>query len=244
MSESNQESQAHIVLGQKYAYETISLILGIACLHYTLLVWEKALLAVISLAGAQSTPSPILKARECGRRTGVVLRTIGTDFIPTIISLNLDRLRVIIETPGKISEGKMTRCGGTKPSVTTTVGRAIRTESKWRKTMKKYWLRRFYRMLITLTVWAFQALNLQRSRPGKPAAERLSRGAITLELQPGRCTAHWNGLNRAAPVPVVLRSQVSGPTDRDGNSILLKGRNNSLKLLAEGLAATHCVRAL
>jgi pimeloyl-ACP methyl ester carboxylesterase len=38
-------------------------------------------------------------------------------------------------------------------------------------------------------------------------------------------------------VPVVLIHPGSGPTDRDGNSPLLAGKNNSLRLLAEGLAA-------
>lgn len=38
------------------------------------------------------------------------------------------------------------------------------------------------------------------------------------------------------PVPVVLIIAGSGPTDRDGNSPLLPGRNDSLKLLAESLA--------
>lgn len=38
------------------------------------------------------------------------------------------------------------------------------------------------------------------------------------------------------PVPVVLIIAGSGPTDRNGNSPLLPGGNNSLKLLAEGLA--------
>lgn len=37
-------------------------------------------------------------------------------------------------------------------------------------------------------------------------------------------------------VPVLLIIAGSGPTDRDGNSPLLAGKNNSLKLLAEGLA--------
>jgi pimeloyl-ACP methyl ester carboxylesterase len=41
----------------------------------------------------------------------------------------------------------------------------------------------------------------------------------------------------AAPVPVVLLIAGSGPTDRDGNSPLLPGKNNSLKMLAEALAA-------
>jgi pimeloyl-ACP methyl ester carboxylesterase len=40
-----------------------------------------------------------------------------------------------------------------------------------------------------------------------------------------------------SPVPVVLIISGSGPTDRDGNSPAFKGPNNSLKLLAEGLAA-------
>jgi pimeloyl-ACP methyl ester carboxylesterase len=38
------------------------------------------------------------------------------------------------------------------------------------------------------------------------------------------------------PVPVVLIIAGSGPTDRNGNSKVLPGANNSLKLLAEGLA--------
>ena len=39
------------------------------------------------------------------------------------------------------------------------------------------------------------------------------------------------------PVPVALIIAGSGPTDRNGNSAVLPGANNSLKMLAEGLAA-------
>lgn len=39
------------------------------------------------------------------------------------------------------------------------------------------------------------------------------------------------------PIAVVLLIAGSGPTDRNGNSIALPGANNSLKMLAEGLAA-------
>lgn len=38
-------------------------------------------------------------------------------------------------------------------------------------------------------------------------------------------------------VPVVLIIAGSGPTDRDGNSPIIPGSNNSLKMLADGLAA-------
>jgi pimeloyl-ACP methyl ester carboxylesterase len=40
----------------------------------------------------------------------------------------------------------------------------------------------------------------------------------------------------AGTFPLVLIIAGSGPTDRDGNSRLLPGKNNSLKMLAEGLA--------
>ena len=40
----------------------------------------------------------------------------------------------------------------------------------------------------------------------------------------------------AGKVPIVLLIAGSGPTDRNGNSRMLAGSNNSLKLLAEGLA--------
>ena len=38
------------------------------------------------------------------------------------------------------------------------------------------------------------------------------------------------------PYPVVLIIAGSGPTDRDGNSSMLPGKNDSLKMLAEDLA--------
>ena len=40
-----------------------------------------------------------------------------------------------------------------------------------------------------------------------------------------------------APYPVVLIIAGSGPTDRNGNSTLLNGPNDSLKMMAQGLAA-------
>src|SRR5258706_385656 len=41
---------------------------------------------------------------------------------------------------------------------------------------------------------------------------------------------------RAKQMPVVMFISGSGPTDRDGNSPMLPGKNNSLRMLAEGLA--------
>jgi hypothetical protein len=106
MSESNQESRASIVLGQKYAYATISLILALAC-FINLAGLEKALLAVIfGWMSLKSTPAPALKARRVWAKTGIVMGALMLIVVPTIIILNLDRLRVIIEALMKLSEGK------------------------------------------------------------------------------------------------------------------------------------------
>jgi hypothetical protein len=106
MSESNQESQAHVVLGQKYAYATISLILGLAC-FINLAGMEKAVLAVIfGWLALKSTPAPALRARRVWAQTGLVLGVLVLVVVPTIILLNLDRLRVIVEALMKLSDGK------------------------------------------------------------------------------------------------------------------------------------------
>lgn len=106
MSESNRDSQASIVLGQKYAYATISLVLALAC-FINLAGLEKALLAVIfGWMALKSTPAPALNARRVWAKTGIVMGAIMLIVVPTIIILNLDRLRVIVEALMKLSEGK------------------------------------------------------------------------------------------------------------------------------------------
>jgi hypothetical protein len=102
----NHETQAQIVLGQKYAYATISLLLGIVC-FINLAGLEKALLAVIfGWLALKSTPVPVLKARRVWAKIGVGLGISVLIVIPTIIILNLDRLREMVEILMKLSEGK------------------------------------------------------------------------------------------------------------------------------------------
>lgn len=106
MNHSNHETQTDIVLGQKYAYATISLILGLAC-FINLAGLEKAVLAVIfGWLALKSTPAPALNARRLWAQTGVVLGVLVLITIPTIILLNLDRLRVLVEALIKMSEGR------------------------------------------------------------------------------------------------------------------------------------------
>ena len=62
--------------------------------------------------------------------------------------------------------------------------------------------------------------------------------AVALDTPGGKLHGTLELPARAAgPYPVVLIISGSGPTDRDGNSAGLPGPNNSLKYLAEGLAA-------
>lgn len=59
---------------------------------------------------------------------------------------------------------------------------------------------------------------------------------ITLETPTATLYGTLQRPQSPARVPVVLIIAGSGPTDRDGNSPMLPGANNSLKLLAEALA--------
>ena len=106
MSTSVKESQTSVVLGQKYAYATISLILGIAC-FVNLAGMEKALLAVIfARLALKSSPAPVLKERRVWAKTGLALGVLVLVLIPTIIILNLDRLRLLIEALMRMSNGR------------------------------------------------------------------------------------------------------------------------------------------
>jgi pimeloyl-ACP methyl ester carboxylesterase len=86
----------------------------------------------------------------------------------------------------------------------------------------------FFSLLLSATTARPEATSTQ---PPPSEAVELSAGSGTvygtLLLPP----------HAATPAPVVLLISGSGPTDRDGNSKILPGPNNSLKLLAEGLAA-------
>jgi hypothetical protein len=97
MSESNNnDSRAHTVLGQKYAYATISLILGIAC-FITLAGMEKAILAVVfGWMALKSSPAPVLKERRVWAKVGLILGAVVLVVVPTIILLNFGHLHSLI----------------------------------------------------------------------------------------------------------------------------------------------------
>ncbi len=72
------------------------------------------------------------------------------------------------------------------------------------------------------------------------AAPALGASVETAETLTTRTGALYGTLlvpTRGSLVPVVFIHPGSGPTDRDGNNPILPGKNNSLRLLAEALAA-------
>lgn len=73
-------------------------------------------------------------------------------------------------------------------------------------------------------------LQLRAQNPG------YSIDTASVAVYPGRLYGTLFQPTTTAPPAVVLIIAGSGPTDRDGNSALLPGKNNSLLQLAEGLA--------
>ena len=65
----------------------------------------------------------------------------------------------------------------------------------------------------------------------------VSQEPVTLKTPTGDIFGTVELPGTRTPVPVVLIIAGSGPTDRNGNSPALPGANNSLKMLADGLAA-------
>jgi hypothetical protein len=102
----NNETRESLILGQKYAFATASLILGI-CSYVNLLGLEKPILALVfGWLALRAKPEPLLKEHRVWAKTGVVLATIVLIVLPTIIILNLDRLREFVDILSKLQGGR------------------------------------------------------------------------------------------------------------------------------------------
>ena len=103
---SNQEPTSNAVLGQKYAYATASLIVGIMC-FVNFAGLEKALLAIIfAWLALKSDPGPQLTERRRWAKIGAAMGMFMLIFIPTLILFNLDRVGIIIDAIEKLGEAK------------------------------------------------------------------------------------------------------------------------------------------
>lgn len=70
-----------------------------------------------------------------------------------------------------------------------------------------------------------------------PARARATASDLMLKTATGDIAGTLEYPGSATGVPVVLIIAGSGPTDRDGNNPLLPGKNDAIKLLAQGLLA-------
>ena len=103
---SENQTRDSLILGQKYAFATASLILGIFS-FVNLLGLEKPILAIIfGWLALRMKPAPQLTEHRVWAKAGVVLGSIVLIVVPTLIILNLDRLREFIEVLSKLNGGR------------------------------------------------------------------------------------------------------------------------------------------
>jgi len=100
------ENKQALILGQKYAFATVSLVLGIFC-FVNLLGLEKPILAIIfGWLALRKVPEPKLIQHRIWAKVGVVLGSIVLILIPVLIIINFDRLREFVEVLSRLSGGR------------------------------------------------------------------------------------------------------------------------------------------
>ena len=100
------EAKDYTVLGQKYAFAVASLVLGISC-FVNLLGLEKAILAIaFGTMALRAEPAPVLRERRGWAKIGIAFGILPLIILPTILILNYDRLRELIECLSKMSGGR------------------------------------------------------------------------------------------------------------------------------------------
>lgn len=100
------QTKDSLILGQKYAFATASLILGI-CSFVNLLGLEKPILAIIfGWLALRANPAPQLIQHRVWAKAGVTLGTIVLIVVPTLIILNFHRLQEFIDVLSKLDGGR------------------------------------------------------------------------------------------------------------------------------------------
>lgn len=100
------QTRDSLILGQKYAFATASLILGIFS-FVNLLGLEKPILAIVfGWLALRAKPAPQLTEHRVWAKAGVVLGSIILIVVPTLIILNLHRLQEFIDVLSKLDGGR------------------------------------------------------------------------------------------------------------------------------------------
>jgi len=100
------ENKRALILGQKYAFATVSLVLGIFC-FVNLLGLEKPILAIVfGWLALRGKPGPKLTEHRVWAQVGVVLGIIILIVVPVLIIINFDRLREFVEILSRLDGGR------------------------------------------------------------------------------------------------------------------------------------------
>jgi hypothetical protein len=108
MPNHDQPAREAAVLGQKYAYATASLILGLLC-FVNLAGLEKAVMAIVfGMLALRMRPTPQLDQRRAWAKAGVALGAAVIILVPALIYfvIGLDGLRQIFEALARIGAAK------------------------------------------------------------------------------------------------------------------------------------------
>ena len=100
------ENKRALIVGQKYAFATASLVLGVFC-FVNLLGLEKPILAIVfGWLALRSKPEPKLTQHRIWAQVGVVLGSIILIVVPVLIIINFDRLREFVEILSRLNGGR------------------------------------------------------------------------------------------------------------------------------------------
>jgi hypothetical protein len=108
MKEADKQAQTYFILGQKYAYATVSLVLGLFSFIH-LLGLEKAVLAIIfGWLALKSTLPPKLEQRRLWAKTGLTLGLTMLVVVPFLLFfvVGINGILAIIDALEKLSRGK------------------------------------------------------------------------------------------------------------------------------------------
>ncbi len=100
------ETKQALILGQKYAFATIALVLGIFS-FVNLLGLEKPILAIVfGWLALRATPEPKLNQHRAWAKVGMVLGAVILIAVPTLIIIRFDEVREFIEILSRLNGGR------------------------------------------------------------------------------------------------------------------------------------------
>jgi len=106
MSALDQDNRTSVVLGQKYAFATVALVLALSS-FVSLFGMEKSILAIVfAWLALRPEPAPPLHERRRWGKVAIALGVTHIVLIPTLILLNLEKLRALLQLLMTLQEGK------------------------------------------------------------------------------------------------------------------------------------------